>query len=626
MAKPRVTYEITAEDKTKRGIEAATRRLDKLKSVFAGIAVGASAAAGVGVFTAQIAASVDEVNKLSDRLGVTTEGLTALQFAASQTSVSTQALNVGLQRLTRRVSEAANGTGEAVNALKELGVDARRLNQLRPEQQFEVLADAFQNVNSQADRVRLAFKLFDTEGVALLQTMKGGADALRDYAAQAQNAGLILEQGVADQATAVTDAVDLMNQQFKAGGRELIRIFGPAVIEVSQALGSGFVRAAQEASRAVVALRAGFTGAAAGIASFLGFEDAAANLADLSNVYQQEFNDISDTINGYRSNLEALVDTQGVYNEGLKEITQNEDAAKEAKKRYNAEISEAKALFDQTRTALEKNSISVARYKELLDAGRISWETFTRAVEQADIALLDATGGLDAQNDKLRELASIQSEAKALFDQTRTAVERNSIAIARYRELLDQGAISWEVFTRAVEQADIALFEATGNITESVDEATKKTQDLLRDIKSEVDQFSNSLVDSMLDANKKIGDIVEDILTSFAKLAFRKAVADPISDSVGGFLGSLFGRASGGPVFKNDPVMVGERGPEVFVPQSNGNIVSNDALGGSGAVINFTVNSLDPRSAADVIIQNRNVIVGIVREGFNRTGNNPALA
>ena len=53
---------------------------------------------------------------------------------------------------------------------------------------------------------------------------------------------------------------------------------------------------------------------------------------------------------------------------------------------------------------------------------------------------------------------------------------------------------------------------------------------------------------------------------------------------------SILGRAVGGPVTSNTPYMVGERGPELFVPGSSGKIVPNNALGSGGGSANIVVN------------------------------------
>ena len=63
--------------------------------------------------------------------------------------------------------------------------------------------------------------------------------------------------------------------------------------------------------------------------------------------------------------------------------------------------------------------------------------------------------------------------------------------------------------------------------------------------------------------------------------------------ALGGIFGNIFSsifggfRASGGPVLAGTPYMVGERGPELFVPRSAGNIVPN---GAGGNVVNINVN------------------------------------
>jgi hypothetical protein len=52
---------------------------------------------------------------------------------------------------------------------------------------------------------------------------------------------------------------------------------------------------------------------------------------------------------------------------------------------------------------------------------------------------------------------------------------------------------------------------------------------------------------------------------------------------------NLMARANGGPVSSGQPYMVGERGPELFVPGRSGTIVANDKMGGGGDV-NVVVN------------------------------------
>jgi phage-related protein len=74
-----------------------------------------------------------------------------------------------------------------------------------------------------------------------------------------------------------------------------------------------------------------------------------------------------------------------------------------------------------------------------------------------------------------------------------------------------------------------------------------------------------------------------------------------IGQAVGSVVGALTGRASGGPVTARTPYIVGERGPELFVPASTGSIVPNHALGQGNITINVTGTMLDPEGVARAV-------------------------
>lgn len=122
------------------------------------------------------AKEIDKLAKTATKLGVSVAALQKLQYQAQLTGVSTETLNMALQRMVRRVAEAAKGTGEAKDALKELGIDAGALNRLSPDKQFQRIAQAMKYIGNQGDRVRLAMKLFDSEGVALVNTLASNLD------------------------------------------------------------------------------------------------------------------------------------------------------------------------------------------------------------------------------------------------------------------------------------------------------------------------------------------------------------------------------------------------------------------------------------------------------------------
>lgn len=144
------------------------------KVVAAGAALGTTALTALYISNAR---SLDTLGKTAAKLGDTTEDLKVFGVAAQIGGVGVDQANTALQRMTRRLAEAAQGSGEAQGAIAELGLDAEALAAQRPSQAFEEIAAALDTVPLAADRVRLAMKFFDSEGVALVNVT---TDALNE--------------------------------------------------------------------------------------------------------------------------------------------------------------------------------------------------------------------------------------------------------------------------------------------------------------------------------------------------------------------------------------------------------------------------------------------------------------
>jgi hypothetical protein len=78
-------------------------------------------------------------------------------------------------------------------------------------------------------------------------------------------------------------------------------------------------------------------------------------------------------------------------------------------------------------------------------------------------------------------------------------------------------------------------------------------------------------------------------------------------------------RAYGGPARAG--MVVGEKGPELFVPSVPGNIVSNDNMPGSGNIsANITIQAIDAEGVEQVLTNNKGHIIGMLREAANASG------
>lgn len=205
---------ISAIDKTGKGFKSATAGLKKVAGAVLSAKtaiVGLVGTAGIGALITASLRATDTLTKTASKIGTTTESLSALRYAADISGVATNTLDMALQRFTRRAAEAAAGTGEAKAAIKELGLNARELQKLPLDKQMLELADAFGNVETESDKLRLAFKLFDSEGAALVNTLSLGSKGMQELFSEAEDLGLIMSTTASK---GVENTVDALTKLF----------------------------------------------------------------------------------------------------------------------------------------------------------------------------------------------------------------------------------------------------------------------------------------------------------------------------------------------------------------------------------------------------------------------------
>lgn len=216
--------------------KSSTSSVSKISAGFAKLAAVAGAAFASAQLVSGINKSMQAIDKLAktaDKLGLTTEALAGLRHAAELTGAGTQTLDMGLQRMTRRIADASVGTGEAVKALDELGLSAQSLAAMSPDQQFSEIARAMANVDGQSNKVRLAFKLFDSEGVNLVNTLALGADGLQDVQDEAGRLGLAINRIDAAKVEMANDAITKMQSAFGGVVNTLAIELSPVILSVT---------------------------------------------------------------------------------------------------------------------------------------------------------------------------------------------------------------------------------------------------------------------------------------------------------------------------------------------------------------------------------------------------------
>ena len=98
-------------------------------------------------------------------------------------------------------------------------------------------------------------------------------------------------------------------------------------------------------------------------------------------------------------------------------------------------------------------------------------------------------------------------------------------------------------------------------------------------------EMGNGIKD-LIKGTRTLNDVMRNMLNKMADAFLNLAIFGNVGGGsiTGGLLGSIF-RAEGGPVKAGGSYIVGERGPELFRPSASGNIIPNDALGGSTNIV-----------------------------------------
>jgi lambda family phage tail tape measure protein len=228
----------SAANDAKFQLQAATDRLGMLGSVLgklgpAGLLAGASIAAlGVGItaLVMPVARVGDEFFKLSQKTGVSVEALTALDYAAKLSDVSTEGLTKALQKLSVAMFDTQINGVEGSAALKALGVSATDVNgQIRPTEQVLLdLAEKFSAMPDGADKAALAVKLFGKEGLAIIPFLNQGREGITALMEEAQRLGLVMSEDVARASEVFNDNLTRLSAIFEGVQRQI----GAAVIPV----------------------------------------------------------------------------------------------------------------------------------------------------------------------------------------------------------------------------------------------------------------------------------------------------------------------------------------------------------------------------------------------------------
>ena len=186
------------------------------------------AAGGIFALADSTASLGDATAKTADKLGIAIGPLQELRYAAERSGVSTANFDTALEQFVKRTGEAAQGAGAAKGAMESLGLSARELAGMAPNDALELVADRLAQVENQSERTAYATALFGRGGVGMVNMLRDGARGLEQLRADARKTGYVLSDEAARDAEVFKDR--LLDAQLAVVGMK--NTFGAALMPV----------------------------------------------------------------------------------------------------------------------------------------------------------------------------------------------------------------------------------------------------------------------------------------------------------------------------------------------------------------------------------------------------------
>lgn len=501
------------------------------------------AAAAAGAFATSFFKAADAVNDFAEGSGLAIEEVLALQGAMVQAGKEADNAAQMWDRFSTTLGAAADGQKEQADLFKELGVNiADAGGMLRPEIDiFRDLTSVLSGMSAGAERARLQVQLFGKQFANLDISKIDQLSRNTDKFTGEAKRGV---QTIGD----IGDAIDQMTEKAKVGFLTLV----------------GKARDAWE-----------------GIKGFLGFggeeKPAEAPVVGVTQGGRQS---------GTR--VKAVKDTEAESRaKALKSYLESLDA-------QILKLREGEEAALRFEAAKQGGPAGLAKMEEVIRLRR------EEAEQQEEMMRLTKEAN--------QELAAMDDLRKIRQDQIVKDYEREvEIEKERMQVMLDLD-----------QQAQIMANKQWEDMQEKKKDGQEQLE-MLEDIRDGFKSIGTTIVEAFMSgksAAQAFKSALSSLLQKLASRSLDKFLDTIFKSNITGapslfenfmsnvpVLGSIFGkRAGGGPVNSGAPYLVGERGPELFVPSMAGQVVPSYATSGTSTINNYNIQAIDVKSFEERIM------------------------
>lgn len=233
--------------KLKEATDSTKSTTDRMGSAFKGVGAGIAAGTkalgtfglaiqGAQAVMAPFSAVLDQINskagilRTAKNLGVASDKFQEFTYAAKLYGATQEDVSDVIKDFGIRVGEAAEGSESMITALNRIGLSAENLIRMKPEQQFEALADAIMNSSEEAARLSLDEMISDP-GIRMVGVLRQGSLGLSNMASEARELNQVISESKLGEMEDAAKSVTQLKMAFEGLMNEAIIHLAPIMKE-----------------------------------------------------------------------------------------------------------------------------------------------------------------------------------------------------------------------------------------------------------------------------------------------------------------------------------------------------------------------------------------------------------
>jgi hypothetical protein len=172
-----------------------------------------------------------DASRMAKMLGLSTQSLEELRYAAEKSGVSIDTLDDSMKELQIRAVDAKTGSGEAADAFKALGIrSTNAVGKIRePIELLGDVADRLKKLPTQSERIWVADAMFGDQGAEMLKIIEGGSEGLAHMRLEARELGYTLDESTSQSAIQFRQAITSLKAVLSAVVRTITKNILPAI-------------------------------------------------------------------------------------------------------------------------------------------------------------------------------------------------------------------------------------------------------------------------------------------------------------------------------------------------------------------------------------------------------------